>query len=40
MEHLKGLKQDEVKKKQIILKHKIKEKEWVEFHCETFGQTN
>ena len=31
MEHLKGLKQDEVHKKQIILKHKQKEKEWVDF---------
>lgn len=31
MEHLKDLKQDEVNKKQVILKHKKKEKEWVDF---------
>mmetsp|Transcript_12201 Transcript_12201/g.13988 ORF Transcript_12201/g.13988 Transcript_12201/m.13988 type:complete len:696 (+) Transcript_12201:63-2150(+) len=29
--HLKELKQDEVDKKQIVLKHKRKEKEWVDF---------
>lgn len=31
MDHLKGLKQDEIRKKQIVLKHKRKEKEWVDF---------
>lgn len=31
MDHLKGLKQDEIRKKQILLKHKRKEKEWVDF---------
>mmetsp|Transcript_20102 Transcript_20102/g.33351 ORF Transcript_20102/g.33351 Transcript_20102/m.33351 type:complete len:671 (+) Transcript_20102:27-2039(+) len=31
MDQLKELKQDEVNKKQVILKHKHKEKEWVDF---------
>jgi hypothetical protein len=31
MEQLKELKQDEVNKKQVVLKHKQKEKEWVNF---------
>mmetsp|Transcript_1073 Transcript_1073/g.1580 ORF Transcript_1073/g.1580 Transcript_1073/m.1580 type:complete len:677 (+) Transcript_1073:52-2082(+) len=31
MEHLKKLKQDEICKKQVMLKHKHKEKEWVDF---------
>jgi len=29
--HLKELKQDEVDKKQVMLKHKLKEKQWVDF---------